>query len=71
MLHLDRGTLFRVSPMGDRILDLLEQGCVVSQIAEQISRECSMPLDIVKEDVDEFMLRLRTYSVLDSLAENI
>jgi len=70
VLHLDRGTMFRVSPMGNRILDLLEHGCVASQIAEQISGECSMPLGTVKEDVDEFMLRLRTYSVLDSPADN-
>jgi hypothetical protein len=69
VLHLDRGTMFRVSPMGVRILDLLEQGCAASQIAEQISRDCSMPLDVVKGDVHEFVLRLRTYSVLDSPAE--
>ena len=71
VLHLDHGKMFRISPMGDRILDLLEQGCLASQIAEQISQECNVPLDPVKEDVNEFMVRLRTYSVLDFLAENI
>src|ERR1051326_7052876 len=51
VLDLRRGSMFRVNALGSRILDLLDAGEPLSRIAEQISAECGVELEVVQADV--------------------
>ena len=65
VLDLRRGTMFRVNPLGSRILDLLDRGEPFPRIAEQISAEFGVALDVVQADVKEFLDCLELHGVLD------
>jgi hypothetical protein len=65
VLDLRRGTMFRVNPLGSRILDLLDTGEPFSRIAEQISTEFGVALDVVQADVKEFLDCLELHGVFD------
>ena len=69
VLHLRRGTMFHVNPMGSKILDLLEQGLGPSQIAERMSAEFDVSLEVVQTDLEFFLQSLKTHGVIDSLVE--
>ena len=66
VLDLHRGVMFRVNPLGARVLDLLEQGDSQAQIAEKLSAEFRVALDEVQADVTDFVESLKTRGVLDS-----
>jgi hypothetical protein len=70
VLNVRRGTMFRVNPMGTRILDLLEQGVCPTKIAEQIGGEFEVPLEIVRNDLRIFLQSLRAYGVIESPEAN-
>jgi len=70
VLHVRRGTMFRVNPMGSKILDLLEQGFGAPKIAEQISKEFGVPLEIVQNDLQAFIQSLLAHGVIESLDGN-
>jgi hypothetical protein len=55
VMDLRRGTMFRLNPLGSRILDLLERGDPLPRIAEQISDEFAVALDVVEADLKEFL----------------
>jgi hypothetical protein len=65
VLDLRRGTMFRVNPLGVKILELLETGESLPHIAERISAECGVTLGVVQADVNEFLDCLKFYGVLD------
>lgn len=66
MLDLRRGAMFRVNPLGARVLDLLDEGNSPTQIAEKLSTEFGVPLSEVQTDVTEFVESLKAHGVLDS-----
>ena len=66
MLDLRRGAMFRVNPLGARVLDLLEQGISTAQIAEILGAEFRVPIADVKADVDAFVESLKARGVLDT-----
>lgn len=66
VLDLRRGTMFRVNPLGAKVLDLLEQGDSPAQIADKLSAEFEIPLSGVRTDVTEFVESLRNHGVLGS-----
>lgn len=67
MLDLRRGAMFRVNPLGARVLDLLDEGNTPAQIAEKLSREFAVALSEVQTDVNEFLESLKVHGVLNSL----
>jgi len=66
LLDLRRGMMFRVNPLGARVLDLLEQGDSPEQIAEKFSAEFQVPLEEVQADVREFVDALKVRCGLDA-----
>jgi hypothetical protein len=67
LLDLRRGVIYRLNPLGARVLDLLEQGDSPALIAEKFSAEFQIPLDQVAADVKEFVDSLKVRRVLDAL----
>jgi hypothetical protein len=65
LMDLRRGTMFRVNPLGVRILDLLDSGQSPAQIAVQLSAEFGIALDRVEADIAEFFSSLEAYGVLE------
>ena len=66
VLDLRRGAMFRVNPLGARVLDLLDEGNSPAQIAEKLSVEFSVSLSEVQNDVNEFVESLKARGVLIS-----
>jgi hypothetical protein len=65
VLDVRRGTMFRLNPLGTRVLDLLEQGESLSRITDLISAEFGVSRDVVQTDVKEFLDSLELHGVLD------
>jgi hypothetical protein len=66
VLDVRRGTMFRVNPLGARVLDLLDEGNSPAQIAEKLSAEFAVALSEVQADVTEFVESLKAHGVLSS-----
>jgi hypothetical protein len=66
VLDLRRGAMFRVNPLGARVLDLLDEGKSSAQIAEKLSTEFAVALSEVQADVTEFVESLKAHGVLSS-----
>jgi len=66
VLDLHRGTMFRLNPLGSKILDLLDRGESLPRIAEQISAEFGVALDVIQTDLKDFLGSLELHGVLDS-----
>ena len=66
VLDLRRGAMFRVNPLGAKVLDLLDQGDSPTQIAGKLSAEFNVPLHDVRVDVEEFIKSLKSHGVLCS-----
>jgi hypothetical protein len=65
VLDIRHGQMFRLNPVGSRILDLLAHGYDEPRISEEISREFSVALGIVESDVREFILTLEKNRLLE------
>jgi len=65
VLDVRRGTMFRLNPLGSLILELLDRGDSIQQIAEQVSAQFGVAFDAVQRDVKEFMAALEIHGVLD------
>ena len=63
VLDLGRGTMFRINQVGARILDLLEQDTPFAEIAERLSADFGVGLEIVEADLRDFMECLRLHGV--------
>jgi hypothetical protein len=64
-LDVRRGTMFRLNPLGARVLDLLETGESLPRIADWISAEFGAAPDVVRADLQEFLDSLELHGVLD------
>ena len=65
MLDIRRGTMFRLNPIGSRILDMSDKGESLASIANQISAEFGVAFDVVQTDVKEFLNSLQLHGLLD------
>ena len=66
VLDLRRGILFRVNPLGARVMDLLEQGDSPELIAEKLSAEFQVALSEVRSDVSDFIESLKARGLIDA-----
>jgi len=66
VLDLRRGILFRVNPLGARVMDLLEKGDSPERIAETLSSEFRVALGQVQSDVSDFIESLKARGVIDT-----
>jgi coenzyme PQQ synthesis protein D (PqqD) len=71
VLNLRHGKMFRLNPMGSRILDLLQHDTPLPEIGRQISTEFSVPVQVVERDVRDFVEQLRCHGVIDSPTEKV
>ena len=65
VMDLRRGTMFQVNPLGAKILDLLDGQNSPRHIAERLSTEFGVALEVVEADVAEFLDALAGHGVLD------
>jgi hypothetical protein len=66
LLDLRRGAMFRVNPLGARIIDLLAGQHSPREIADRISTEFGVERDVVQADVADFLRSLAAHGILDS-----
>lgn len=66
LLDLRRGTMFRLNPVGSRILDLLIERESTPGITERISVEFGVPVEVVQTDLGDFLGSLQLHGVLDA-----
>jgi hypothetical protein len=65
VLDLRRGTMFRLNPLGSQILDLLEKGESLPDIANRIGAEFGIAPEVVRADIQDFLDALELHGVLD------
>ena len=66
VLDLRRGILFRVNPLGAKVMDLIEQGESPERIAERLSAEFQVALSEVESDVRDFIESLKARGLIDA-----
>lgn len=64
VMDLRRGTMFRVNPLGAKVLDLLDLGNSPREIAEKLSAEYNVAPNDVHTDIEEFIESLKIHGVL-------
>ena len=65
VLDVRSGKMFRLNPIGMRILSLLNQGVPADRISEEISRDYGVDLKTVGEDVRNFFTSLNDCGLVD------
>jgi hypothetical protein len=65
LLDVRHGHMFRLNPVGSRIVELLEAGRSQSQIAIEISKQFVVDLDTVHRDLSEFLASLDQHHLTD------
>jgi len=65
LLDIRQGQMFRLNPVGSRILELLKLGYPESRITDEISREFGANRETVKSDLREFLTHLEKHHLLD------
>jgi len=65
VLDIRHGQIFRLNLVGSRMLELLKGGCSEEQISDQISRDFSVPREIVETDLREFFAHLEKHHLLE------
>jgi hypothetical protein len=68
VLDLRSGSMFRLNPVGSRILDLLDEGHSAGEIVQRLSAEFHISLDVSQTDVREFLDSLKVRGLCDSSA---
>jgi len=66
VLNVENGKMFRLNPIGMRILSLLNQGVPTDRISEEISRDYGVDLETVREDVRNFFTSLNDRGLVGS-----
>ena len=59
VLDIENGNMFRLNPIGMRILSRLTQGTPAADIVEEISRDYSVDPQIAREDFENFLASLQ------------
>ncbi|MGB2667656.1 MAG: PqqD family protein [Candidatus Acidiferrum sp.] len=66
ILNVENGKMFRLNAIGMRILSLLNQSVPTDRISEEISRDYSVDLETVREDVRNFFTSLNNSGLIHS-----
>ncbi len=71
LLDIEQGVCFSLTPVASRIWQLLKVHCELEQIADMIAVEFTVPRNLVKQDLSEFVNSLRQNRLLlDSVDEH-
>ena len=70
VLDVQQGQMFNLNLVGSRILELLERGSSESQIVNAVSREFNADVEVVKNDLREFLETLKTYKLVERQGSN-
>jgi hypothetical protein len=65
VLNVENGKMFRLNPIGSLILTLLNTGTPIPQVLEEISRQCHIEVETIREDVLHFLSTLDAFGLLD------
>jgi len=65
LLDIRHGHMFRLNPVGSRIVELLKAGRSQAQIALEISEKFGVAVDTVREDVSEFLTTLERHRLTE------
>lgn len=65
VLDIRQGQMFNLNLVGSRILELLEAGSTQSDIVDEIVRQFGVGRHIAEHDVQEFLLILRNYQLVN------
>lgn len=65
VLDIRSGRMFRLNPVGSRILELLRAGLEESEITQQVSREFHADRETVASDVKEFLAHLEAHRLVE------
>ena len=64
LLDVHHGQMFCLNIVGSKILELMQQGCDESRIADEISRSYGASREVVRIDVLEFIETLHKHHIL-------
>ena len=67
VLDTRQGLMFKLNPVGSRILELLKGGFDEAAIADEISRQFEVSRDIANQDVDQFIHALKEHRLVEEL----
>lgn len=72
LLDIHHGQMFCLNVVGAKILELMQQGCDESRIADEISRDYRASRELVGKDVAEFIEALHKHHILQCIrASNV
>jgi len=66
VLHIGKGQMYRLNPVGSRILELLKQGQSEEEITEQVSQQFDVAREVVAGDLREFLAVLEKHHLVES-----
>ena len=67
LLDVDLGEIFRLNPVGTRIIELLKEGHNGPSLTSVLSCEFGVPEQVVLVDVSEFLSQLRERRLIEDL----
>jgi hypothetical protein len=67
LLDVEQGEIFRLNPVGTRILELLKEGHNGPSLTRALSCEFGVPEQVVREDVGDFLSQLRERRLIEGL----
>jgi Coenzyme PQQ synthesis protein D (PqqD) len=74
LLDVEQGEIFRLNPVGTRIIELLKEGHDRRSLTRVLTSEFGVPEQVVREDVCDFLSQLRERRLvagLDAEAESV
>lgn len=66
LLDIQHGRLLGLNRMGSRVFEMLQSGVDQNQIVGEISKDCGVDADQVRNDVLDFIRTLREHKVLEA-----
>ena len=64
VLDIRHGQMFRLNPVGSRILELLKQGHSEEEVVSQLSQQFDMNRGLVAADLAEFLANLEKHHLV-------
>ena len=65
VLDTKHGRMFKLNPVGSRILELLKSGSAACEIIDRVCSEFGAPRDIVESDLHDFLLELENQRIVE------
>ena len=66
LMEIKQGMMYTSNPVGGRILELLSKGMSPENVVETISHECVVSQETVRQDLERFVERLRSYGLIQT-----